>query len=177
MPSSFNKRFVAALFALTAFAFVALAGCSQSPIESQEPNSSPKLLKRSPVAAKVLGDSAYIETVVPADFGGAVSLCDVELYFPPRALNNDTLISICIPNLSVFENHFGTDGLVFNQPVRVVMNYRDADLSDVNEATIKMAWFNALNGEWDAIDCILDTAGKTVTAHVYHFSAYALISD
>ena len=171
-----HTKLMTTLFAVSLFAFVGLVGCSNAPtgLNSQEPTT---LLKRSFAATKVLGDMAYIETIISANEGGIVTLHDVELYFPPNALDNDTLISINVPDLSVFANDFGTEGLFFNVPVRVTMGYRDADLSGIDETTIKMAWFNDRTGAWDIINCELDIANKQVIAEVYHFSAYALITD
>jgi len=176
MFKSHKLKLMAVLLALTAFAFIGLVGCSEMPTKPDEPNNT-VLLKRNVAAYKVLGDADYFETVVSAEEGGVVSLHDVTINFPPRALSSDTLISIDIPDLSVFANNFGTDGLVFNVPVRVVMSYRDADLSGVNETSIKMAWYNDATEGWDIIDCFLDLDNKTVTADVMHFSAYALITD
>ncbi len=171
-----TNRLMTALFSIVIFIFVGLVGCSQCPtgIDEQE---SAALLKRSLSAQKVLGDAVYTEAVISASEGGTLILNDVELYFPPKALANDTLISIDIPDMSVFANNFGTNGLVFNVPVRVTMSYRDADLTGITETNIKMAWFNDRTGTWDIIDCKLDSVNKRVIANVYHFSAYGLISD
>jgi len=174
---------------IVAVVLVGLAGCSQIPTNSSELEE-PTLLKRSTSSYKPTGDSLYTETIMSAEHGGTLALWDVELYFPPDALDSDTLISITIPDAEVdtlisitipdaevFENRFGTDGLEFDEPVRVIMNYRDADLSGVNESTIKMAWYNERTRSWNIIYCSLDIENKTVTAYVNHFSAYALISD
>jgi hypothetical protein len=171
-----NNFYLAAMMLLSVLAFVGLIGCSEVP-SGPEDQQTVNLLTRSFSAQKILGDSAYLETIISASEGGKFELHDVQLYFPPKALDNDTLISISIPDLSVFANDFGTDGLVFNVPVRVTMNYRDADLTGINESTIKMAWYNEHTDSWDIIDCELNLANKTVTADVNHFSAYALITD
>ena len=173
------RSFMAFFAALAILSIVGIMGCSQAPTANIEAEDSDNqvLLSRSPSVAKLLGESASFETIVSAKEGGVVRLLDVELSFPPFALSNDTLISIDIPDLSLFANDFGTDGLVFNVPVKVVMSYRDADLSGVDESAIKMAWFNNSTDSWDIIDCQLDISAKTVTAFVNHFSAYGLISD
>jgi hypothetical protein len=154
---------------------IVLPGCSSKPI-APEQTSTPLLLHRNPTYP-VVASELYTETTISAASGGTLSLIDVQLTFPPNALASDTLISIRIPDINVFENHFGTDGLFFNMPVQVVMNYRDADLGQINEEHIRMAWYNCRTNSWDIIPCALDTVNKTVTANVWHFSAYALISD
>ncbi|SYZ72317.1 exported hypothetical protein [Candidatus Zixiibacteriota bacterium] len=177
MSKRLSKRFLPGAVVLSVvIALLAFAGCSQVPTQSA-PSPAPHLLKRSVSAMKILGDAAHVDTVLSAAEGGAVSLVDVELFFPPDALSSDTLISIDIPDITVFENHFGTAGLQFNVPVKVVMSYRDADLSGINEPTITLAWYNDVTGEWWKIPCTLDVVNKTVTGYLNHFSAYALISD
>jgi hypothetical protein len=164
------------IFALCAMLIsVILPGCSQQPMAPEQPKTQ-TLVHRIP-STPVIASELYTETVISAADGGTLSLMDVKLTFPAGALDQDTLISIRIPDINVFENHFGTDGLFFNVPVQVVMDYRDADLSNINEQTIRMAWYNSRTNSWDIIPCALNTVNKTVTANVYHFSAYALISD
>ena len=172
-----NQRFVSgAVIALAAIFLVALSGCSKSPTVSDEP-SQPVVLKRTASVAKLMEGTAYADTLITAKEGGTISLIDVTLSFPPGALPADTLVFIDIPDLSVFENHFGTDGLVFNLPVKVVMSYRDADLAGILETSITLAWFNEYTGQWNRMPCVLNILNKTVTGYVSHFSAYALISD
>ncbi len=155
---------------------IELMGCSRIPTQSVQPGQT-VLLKRNLAAHKLLGSSAYADTVFTAAEGGIISLLDVELTFPPNALPADTVIFIDIPDAAVFENHFGTDGLVFNSPVKVVMSYRDADLTGIDESKITLAWFNNVTSQWNSMVCVLDRVNKTVTGNVEHFSAYALISD
>ncbi|MBN1212525.1 MAG: hypothetical protein JXA92_08100, partial [candidate division Zixibacteria bacterium] len=90
---------------------------------------------------------------------------------------NDTVFSINIPDLNVFYNEFGTSGLVFDKPVKVTMSYRDADLTGVNETSIRIAWLNEASGEFEDLACEVDTVNKLITAELEHFSAYGLISD
>jgi len=153
-----------------------LPGCSKQPTAPAKTDS-PMVLKRNLEYPVIAMDSIYTEATISAASGGTLSLMDIQVSIPPGALEQDTLISIFIPDLNVFENHFGTDGLFFNQPVRVRMDYRDADLSGIEELTIKMAWYNEHTASWDIIPCTLNVINKTVTAYVSHFSAYALISD
>lgn len=171
-----NNQFMTALIIMAVMMFFSFAGCSKAPTQIAQ-EEEVVLLQRNLSAMKVTGISAYLDTVLSAEKGGVVTLLDVELYFPPKALDNDALISISIPDLAIFANDFGTNGLEFNEPVRVIMSYRDAALDNIDESSIKMAWFDERKGTWDVIDCQLDTIDKTVTAHVNHFSAYALISD
>ncbi len=180
-------RFNRALTVLVAVMAIMLLsiGCSKSPVESSTEPSEPHLLQRTAVSFLQMqsifgssGDSAlYVEQKINAETGGVIQFYDVVLVIPPNALDNDTLFSINIPDLNVFYNEFGTSGLVFNQPVHVTMSYRDADLSNIDEETIRIAYYNEATGTFEDVICELDTVNKVVTAELNHFSAYGLISD
>jgi len=171
-----NHLLTGAVLIVAVILLIELIGCSRIPTQSVQSNQT-VILKRNVTAYKLLGSSAYADTVFTAAGGGVISLLDVELTFPPNALPADTLIFINIPDVAVFENHFGTDGLRFNVPVKVVMSYRDADLTGIDESHITIAWFNEITGQWNSMPCVLDRINKTVMGFVEHFSAYALISD
>lgn len=169
--------------ALLVVAVMVFTGCSKSPVDSvlstvDEP-SQPQLLGRTSAAMADLGvaTSMHAEQWVSGADGGQIQLYDVILDIPAGALKTDTLYSIDIPDPNVFFNEFGTDGLVFDIPVTVTMSYRDADLSGVDESTIRIGWWDESAGEWVDMDCQIDFVNQTVTGKLYHFSAYALVSD
>jgi hypothetical protein len=165
-----------ALLAVMLFIFV---GCSENPLGADN-SSEPRLLMRSANFLSTTGfegDTYHADTVFVAKEGGVLQLLDVTLEVPPDAVANDTLFSIDIPDIAVFYNEFGTSGLVFQRPVKVTMSYRGADLSGVNESTIRIGWYNPRTGSFQNVDCEIDFANKTVTGYLNHFSAYALISD
>jgi hypothetical protein len=152
-------------------------GCSENPNIAGS-DSQPQVMRRSAdVAAKVGDEPLYIEQMISAKEGGQLALFDVVLDIPPGAVANDTLFSITIPDINLFFNDFGTDGLVFAEPVKVTMSYRDADMSEVEETTIRIAWLNEETGEYDDMVCEVDFENKVVVGELDHFSAYALISD
>ncbi len=103
MLKSLNNQLTTVMVTIVAVALVGLAGCSQIPTNSSEPEG-PTLLKRSTSSYKPTGDSLYTEAIMSAENGGTLALWDVELYFPPDALDSDTLISITIPDAEVFAN-------------------------------------------------------------------------
>ncbi len=167
---------IVALVAMSALSFI---GCSHSPLAPTTTTSEPHLLARaaSKVASAQSSSDNFASAVIPAATGGELSLLDVKLEIPAGALDNDTLFSITIPDINVFYNEFGTNGLVFKKPVKVTMSYRDADLSGVNESTIRIAWYNDRTGNYEDMICSVDYVNKVVVGYVNHFSAYALISD
>ncbi|HDL02075.1 MAG TPA: hypothetical protein ENH23_07565 [candidate division Zixibacteria bacterium] len=168
------------LFTFAVIVLTVFVGCSNSPLGTVATDNAPQLLQRS--SASMTGISLspvnlHVDSVISASLGGKLVLQDVILDVPPNALKNDTLFSIDIPDINVFYNEFGTSGLVFDKPVKITMSYRDADLSNVTESTIRIGWFNEKTGMFDDVICDIDYNNKTVTGEVYHFSAYALISD
>ena len=161
---------------------MALTGCSNAPINPDGDNNGPepRVLSRSGVAhsgADLAPVNLYVEKVISAKQGGTLSLLDVVLTIPPMAVRNDTLFSIFIPDDEMFYNEFGTSGLMFDHPVTVSMSYRNADLSGVKESNIRIGWLNEKTGKWIDMECRVDYENKTVTGQLYHFSAYALVSD
>jgi len=163
-------------------ALVVLTGCSRSPLTTTDVEQpEPQVLTRSvnlvPGGPQLSPLDLYIEDTVSAATGGRLELVDVVLEIPPYAVDNDTVFSILIPSLDEFYNEFGTSGLEFNVPVTVTMSYRSADLSSVDESTIRLGWLNEETGRWQDMVCEVDQVNKTVTGELHHFSAYALVSD
>jgi hypothetical protein len=160
-----------------------LTGCStESPVAPTSENTTPtqpQVLSRGALASGALATPVplYTEAVISAAEGGRLQLFDVILDIPAGALDNDTTYSIAIPDINVFYNEFGTDGLVFKQPVTVTMSYRDADLSGIDESSIRIGWWDAEHSKWVDMNCQLDKVNRIVTGQLYHFSAYALVSD
>ncbi len=171
------RMIVAGLVALSSLALV--IGCSQSPLEPGNTATEPQVLTRAagPESLTAAPVNLYAEQVISAAEGGRLELLDVVLEVPAGAVPQDTLFSIFIPDDEKFFNEFGTDGLVFSQPVKVTMSYRGADLSNVDESTIRIGYYNERLGVWEDLVCDVDQDSKRVTAHVWHFSAYGLISD
>jgi len=168
------------LLAVLAIGTFLMVGCSGNPVG--EITSEPTLLQRpiladGPEYARRVKVTTYAEAVILSKKGGELSVTGVELSIPRRAVPNDTLYSINLPDLNVFYAEFGTDGLKFDNPVTVTFSYADADLSGVDESNISLAWFNENLSRWLKIDCEVDIVNKTVTGQLKHFSAYGLISD
>lgn len=172
-------RLLAGAVLLFAAVFLS-AGCSDSPLDPNQASTQPTLLQRAPRStdgASMAPVNLHIAETISASTGGVLSLLDVTLVVPPGAVKQDTTFSIDIPDDEVFFNEFGTDGLVFEVPVTVTMSYRDADLSGVDESTIRIGWLNNATGQFENVECEVNRLTKTVTAQLYHFSAYGLISD
>lgn len=183
----FNSKFLA-LAAVMLLAFSLVVGCSSNPIgdalgaiNNQQPNEpvDPKILTRTnnDLGPQLSSSELFTEQTVNHLTGATMTLFDVTLIIPPGAVDNDTTFSISIPDPALFYNDFGTHGLQFNVPVTVIMCYRDANLSNVNETSIRLAWYDEYYQSWRDMPCTVDYLTKTVTGQVDHFSSYGLISD
>ncbi len=175
-----TNRLSLVIAAIAMMALVLFAGCSRTPMTADNDPVEPKLLTRAPApdgSPMYSPVAMYTEAVISSETGGELSLLDVTLGVPAGAVANDTLFSITIPDPNVFYNDFGTDGLVFDDPVEVTMSYRDADLTNVDESTIRIVWVDESSGRLLEVDCEIDYVDQTVTALLNHFSAYGLISD
>ena len=69
---------------------------------------------------------------------------------------------------------FGPHGTVFNQPVRIELSYRGADLNGVDETSLKLYYFHEKIGLWEEIGGKVDVKKKLIKARLKHFSRYAL---
>ena len=169
------------LLAVLAIGTLLMVGCSGNPVG--EITSEPTLLQR-PILAdgpeyarRIKEVTTYSEKIISSKWGGKLSVTGIVLSIPKRAVANDTLYSINLPDLNVFYAEFGTDGLKFDNPVTVTFSYAGADLAGVDESNISLASFNEKFSTWRRIDCVVDTKNKTVTGQLKHFSSYGLISD
>jgi len=109
--------------------------------------------------------------------GGVVSVLDVSLEVPPMALERNTQISIDIPDPNLFVYDFGPDGLQFQKPATITISYDYADLTNIDQSKIRLAWWDENAQQWIDQPCTIDPIAKKVIGPINHFSAYGLVSD
>lgn len=109
--------------------------------------------------------------------GGVVSVLDVTLEIPPLALERNTQISVDIPDPGLFVYDFGPDGLQFQKPATITISYEYADLTNIDQSKIRLAWWDENAQQWIDQPCILDPVTRKVVGQINHFSAYGLVSD
>ncbi len=68
-------------------------------------------------------------------------------------------------------------GIVFNSPVTLKLSYKDADLTGVNEDSLKIWYYHAGTDSWELIGGTVNKTDKYVEVTITHFSRYALASD
>ncbi len=68
----------------------------------------------------------------------------------------------------------GPDGTIFSNSIILTLSYKPNDLPpDVIEDNLFIATWN--ESSWNPIPCVVDKVAYTVTAHIGHFSSYALM--
>lgn len=112
--------------------------------------------------------------------GGRVFSADnkMELIIPEGALNKKRKIQIQSV-INLVANGRGNaykmepSGLQFQKPVTLVYHYTDDELSGTSAEFKGIAWQDE-KGKWSSIEQVtLDTAAKTITTQINHFSSYA----
>jgi uncharacterized repeat protein (TIGR02543 family) len=71
----------------------------------------------------------------------------------------------------------GPAGASFDPPIILTIRYSDADIPvGTLESSLGIVYWEAEGGTYEIIDCRVDTEANTITAHISHFSRYAIIS-
>ncbi|HMA77123.1 MAG TPA: hypothetical protein VKO43_07440 [Candidatus Krumholzibacteriaceae bacterium] len=108
--------------------------------------------------------------VISAEKGGTVDNGYFSLSFPPGALDEDTEITIEMPQFPSAVVELGPHGIQFNKDVTLSLS---TDLIESESAEIKVVWFNEETGIWEYIG--ESTEGGVVKADLEHFSDYAYL--
>ena len=102
------------------------------------------------------------------------------LTVPDGALDNDTTITIqstsaSVPGLDFIPGtvlEFGPDGLVFNKPVDLVINYNPAALGSISATTLKI--YRISNNLAVALPSTVDATANTITTSITGFSTFGV---
>lgn len=68
------------------------------------------------------------------------------------------------------EVEYGPEGTRFSKPVTLTISYDPAP--GLDESKLKVHYWNPSSKEWEALDSVVDTRAKTVSAQTTHFSVY-----
>ena len=71
----------------------------------------------------------------------------------------------------------GTTLSQFSQNVSLTFKYSDADISGLDENSLKVYYWNSSTNSWVLVDSTLDAANNTVTVEVDHFTIFGLFAD
>lgn len=95
--------------------------------------------------------------------------------FAPNALPQDMTISLSWWIDEFFEGVFEPHGTQFNEPVRIQLSYKNADLTGINENELKIYYYNESTHIWEYIGGDVDPVNKVIVCYLEHFSRYAIV--
>jgi hypothetical protein len=121
------------------------------------------------------------EQYVTASGGGTVLLGDEEygycsLEFMPGDLNDNTII-IFEWDTDNFTAELTPHGINFNNPVKLTLSYKDADLSTVEEQALRVWYYEEPENDWELVGGQVNEEEQQVEAYISHFSRYALAGE
>jgi hypothetical protein len=115
-----------------------------------------------------------VPIVITPEDGGTVEALggEVTVEIPPGALDEETPITaepLESEGDALVTVEFGPDGLQFEEPVEVTLDYDEEELGDVDEEDLALRLLK--NGRWIVLPgSFVDPATNTVTAPLHHFS-------
>jgi hypothetical protein len=176
----FNFRVTSKTFALLALFTLLMSafGCNTGKVIAPEPT--PERIFTDPAAISILSTpknvsqpslASAVSTVVSADNGGVVANRFVSLEFPPGALNEDTEITIEMPDPSKMIFEFGPHGIQFNKPVVMTVDLTRTNAVGMADETITL-WFNEEMGWWEPVEKIESGGPNEPRSALEHFSKY-----
>ena len=183
------KKFVSTLTSAALLAGLAIhfnACTEQSPLKSNDITTS---TKRAPGELNILKSKFGVslnklfvkEQLITVAAGGEIEVGDQEhgksaLEFEPGDVSQDVLVTFSWESTGLLQGgaEFSPHGTTFNNPVKVKLSYKDADLTGINEQDIKIWYFNEIEGVWELIASDVNTETKHVKGHLEHFSRYAI---
>ena len=76
-----------------------------------------------------------------------------------------------------FEVEFSPHGSIFNNPVLIRLSYKDADLTGIDEDSLKIWYYDEEEGIWELIGQELNKELKYIKGTITHFSRYAIAAN
>ncbi len=193
--NSFQRTKSAAIILLALLNMLALFGCSQNhhwsptgPISSETITSLSKDdddgdeddddFDFLTVARRDPAENGVTRALIgPA--GGVIMHADHRIEIPAGALSETIEISFSMPVSDTLMFDLEPHGTQFNVPINMVLEfqYDNAVLTGVNEAGLRVAYFNPDTQNWDPMPTTVDPVNDVVTGQTTHFSRYAIIRN
>jgi hypothetical protein len=181
---SLNKLlFNVLIFAVSSF-IIGNLGCQSdspsSPTSGIKPNSTTQLHFLTPSESH-FNKAFKVEQNISASSGGTIVVGDEasgysSLDFMPGDLNYDTIITFRWDDQN-YSAEFTPHGINFNNPVRLNLSYKTADVSAINEEALRIWYYNDNENHWELIGGEVDTEKQEVSAYINHFSRYELAGE
>lgn len=120
-------------------------------------------------------DEEGVTTAAIGPLGGVVTHGDHQLIVPAGALGATITISFSVPESDTLMFDLGPHGTQFNAPVTLVFEYDNANLTGVNEAALRVGYYNENTGVWEPMPTTVDAANDVIISQTTHFSRYAIL--
>ena len=98
------------------------------------------------------------------------------LFFKPGDLSNDATITFNGDSQGYITD-LDPHGISFNTPVEIYLSYKDADLTQVNEDSLHIWYYNDNTTNWELVGGTVNKVDKRVEGFINHFSRYAVASE
>lgn len=170
-----------------AISLVGIWSCQKEGPFSPVPDSTEKLTRTTDqlkfIQSKSQAFNKYfvIDQFVSAEEGGIIETGNnlagfSTLAFGPGDLPQDTMITFGWDSYG-YVTDLEPHGIVFNNPVSIKLSYKDADLSNVVEDSLRIWYYNEVEDLWEFVGGSVNKTEKQVEGYVHHFSRYALADD
>ncbi|MFC1996758.1 carboxypeptidase regulatory-like domain-containing protein [Chloroflexota bacterium] len=131
----------------------------------------------SPEAGGILTSTANISTTL-AFPPGAVSEPITVTYIITTSQPISTGLQFVGQNFSIKAvTADGTPVTTFSEPFTITINYSDADVFGLDEASLTLNFWNNQTGQWEELLATVDPAANTITAFLDHLTDFAIIGD
>ncbi len=119
-------------------------------------------------------DENGVSSAVIGPQGGVLTHALHSIVIPAGALDQPTLISMWMPVSDTLLFGFGPEGLHFNTPVQLVLDYNHAYTSGLDETQFNVVFLDSFGGVAENIPSTVDIIGEDVIGDTNHFSRYAI---
>ncbi len=163
--------------------------CTESPIQSENKTVS---TQRAPGELKILKSTSPLSLgkffskakLITVENGGKIEVGSGEhgksmLDFKPGDVSQDVTVQFEWESTGFLTGgaEFSPHGTTFNNPVKIRLSYKDADLTGVDEKDLRIWYFNETEGVWELIGDEVNEDKKYVEGYINHFSQYALAAE
>jgi len=170
-----QSRRVAITLGALVFAAVTWQGCQSTP-------TSPILDSAASFTPAATHDGATSEWTVVASSklnagqDGTLTGSRYTLDIPKGALHNATTVTISERHPSILEVKFGPDGLAFEQPATLTIDYSGTlfDRTHSTATNLHVFGYDAVGSRWVRMPGSDDASTRLYTTQLEHFSRYAL---
>ncbi len=175
-PRSFSKPLLFVTFLVIVLGVFA---CQNGEISSPDPATTRGIAN--PTFVRVLPPakghshpklSQSASDTISASEGGSIVNGHVTLVFPAGALDEDTEITILLPDPLVLVAEFSPDDLTFNEPVTMRWNL-EGTTSEGDAENTSSIWYNEQTQLWEELESLTPPDSNTTETGLDHFSKYA----